>query len=500
MNSRNIQNIIIVGGGTAGWMAAAGLAKVLNGLWNIVLVESEDIGTVGVGEATIPLINIYNKALDIDEDEFMRATSATFKLGIEFVDWGRLGDRYIHGFGPLGPDIGSAKFHHYWLKMRQQGRCGDIEDYSINIKAARANKFLRARPEMGNSPLGEISHAFHFDAVRYAAFLRRYAEQRGVRRVEGRIRGATTRLADGHIEAVVLDDGARIEGDLFLDCSGFQGLLIEQALKTGYEDWSHWLPCNRAWAVQCASVAPLLPYTRATARSAGWQWRIPLQHRTGNGHVYANGFISDDEAAATLMTNIDGPALTEPRQLKFVTGKRRKFWNKNVVAIGLSSGFMEPLESTSIHLIQSTISRLVTFFPDKEFSQVDIDEFNRQADFEFEKIRDFLILHYKATTREDTEFWRYCRHMAIPPSLQAKMDLFARNGRVFREGSEMFSEISWFEVMLGQGILPRGYDPVVDALDEAKIEEFLANVSQTMQRCVDVMPTHADYIAANCAT
>jgi tryptophan 7-halogenase len=499
MNDNTIKDIVIVGGGTAGWMSAAALSKVLNGTVNITLIESEEIGTVGVGEATIPLIHLYNSALDLDEDEFMRRTHATFKLGIEFVDWGRLGDSYIHGFGPLGPDIGVTKFYQFWLKAQSQGRAAPIESYSINTAAARANKFMRAMKDMGNSPMAEIAHAFHFDAGLYAAFLRGYAEKRGVKRVEGKIRGATTRMHNGHIEAVVLESGHTVAGQLFIDCSGFRGLLIEQTLKTGYDDWSHWLPCNRAWAVPCESVEPLAPYTRATARQAGWQWRIPLQHRIGNGHVYCNSFISDDEAASVLMANLPGKALAEPRPLRFVTGKRKQMWNKNVVAVGLSSGFMEPLESTSIHLIQANIARLAALFPDANFHQADIDEFNRQADFEVERIRDFLILHYKATQRDDSAFWNHCREMKIPDSLQAKIDLFSSNARIFREASEMFSEISWFEVFMGQHITPRAHHPLVNAIDDEKLGKVLSNVESTIQRCVEAMPTHAEFVAQHCA-
>ncbi len=499
MSNQHIQNIVIVGGGTAGWMSAAALAKVLTGPWNITLVESEEIGTVGVGEATIPLISIYNSALEIDEDEFMRETHATFKLGIEFVNWGQVGDSYIHGFGPLGPDIGITKFHQYWLKLIKTGEASGLENYSINTMAARQNKFMRARKDLGNSPLAEIAHAFHFDANLYAAYLRRYAQARGVRRVEGKVTGATTRPDNGFIDTIVLENGEQISGELFIDCSGFRGLLIEQTLQTGYEDWSHWLPCNRALAVPCESVSPLTPYTRSTAREAGWQWRIPLQHRIGNGHVYCNDFVSDQRAADVLLANLDGKALADPRPLKFVTGKRKKMWNKNVVAVGLASGFMEPLESTSIHLIQSTISRLTAFFPDQHFNPTDIDEFNRQADFEFTRIRDFLILHYKATQRTDSDFWNHCRTMAIPDTLQNKISLFENHGRVFREASEMFSEISWVEVMLGQHIYPRSYHPLVDALDKQKIVDFMSGIEATMRRCVDVMPTHEAFIAEHCA-
>jgi tryptophan 7-halogenase len=499
MSNSAIKEIVIVGGGTAGWMSAAALAKVLNGTANITLIESEEIGTVGVGEATIPLIHLYNTALDLDENEFMRRTHATFKLGIEFVDWGRLGDSYIHGFGPLGPDIGITKFYQFWLKAQAQGRAAPIESYSINTAAARANKFMRALKDMGNSPMAEIAHAFHFDAGLYAAFLRDYAEKRGVVRIEDKIQGATTHPENGHIDTVVLESGRRVAGQLFIDCSGFRGLLIEQTLKTGYDDWSHWLPCNRAWAVPCESVTPLTPYTRATARQSGWQWRIPLQHRIGNGHVYCNSFVNDDEAAQTLLANLPGKALAEPRQLRFVTGKRKKMWNRNVVAVGLSSGFMEPLESTSIHLIQANIARLAALFPDTGFNQADIDEFNRQADFEVERIRDFLILHYKATQRTDSAFWNHCREMPIPETLQAKIDLFSNNARIFREASEMFSEISWFEVFIGQNIKPRSFHPLVNAIDDTKLGNVLANVESTIGRCVQAMPNHADFVAEHCA-
>jgi len=494
-----VQKIVIAGGGTAGWMAAAAFSKVLGPRWKIVLIESDEIGTVGVGEATIPIINVFNNALELDENEFMRETHATFKLGIEFVNWGRVGDSYIHGFGPLGPDLGLTKFHHYWLKMHRAGKVGSIEDYSINIAASRANKFMRAQPQLGASPLAEISHAYHFDAGLYAAYLRRYAEARGVERMEGKIERVTIRANDGFIDALELDGGRRVSGDLFIDCTGFRGLLIEQTLKTGYEDWSHWLPCDRAFAVPCASVDPLTPYTRSTAHSAGWQWRIPLQHRIGNGHVFSSPFMSEDAAAEILMARLDGKALASPRLLKFVTGKRKKLWNKNCVAVGLASGFMEPLESTSIHLIQSTVSRLASLFPGREFCQVDIDEFNRQSDFEFERIRDFIILHYKATQRDDSAFWKYCRNMPVPDTLAHKMELFRAHGRVFRENAELFSEISWVEVMLGQHVVPSAYHPLVDAVADEKIMGFLDNVRGTIKRCVDAMPAHAEFVAANCA-
>jgi tryptophan halogenase len=383
--------------------------------------------------------------------------------------------------------------------MRAAGQAAPLEDYSINISASRANKMMRAQKELGASPLAEIAHAYHFDAGLYAAFLRRYAEQRGVKRIEGKIRSVSTKTDNGFVEAITLESGQRVEGDLFIDCTGFRGLLIEQTLRTGYEDWTHWLPCDRAWAVPCTSVEPLLPYTRATAHGAGWQWRIPLQHRIGNGHVFASSFIKEQDAADLLMQRLDGQPLAEPRMLKFVTGKRKKLWNKNVVAVGLASGFMEPLESTSIHLIQTTVSRLATLFPDQGFNETDIEEFNRQSDFEFERIRDFLILHYHATERRDTEFWNYCRTMSIPDTLRHKMELWRANARVFRENAELFSEISWVEVFLGQNLVPRSYHPLVDALEEERIANFLDNVRSTIKRCVEVMPTHAAYVAQQCA-
>ena len=500
MSENRITEIVIVGGGTAGWMTAAALSKVLTTGYTIRLVESEEIGIVGVGEATIPMIKLYNQALDLDENDFMRKTKGSFKLGIEFVNWGRKGDSYIHGFGKIGQDLGLISFYQYWLKMHHAGKAANLEEYSINTEAARHNKFMRAVTDRPNSPLADIAYAYHFDASLYARYLREYSEARGVVRIEGKISHAEQRGSDGHIEAVVLENGERIAGQLFIDCSGFRGLLIEQTLKTGYEDWTHWLPCDRALAVPCASAGPTTPYTRSTAREAGWQWRIPLQHRIGNGYVYSSKFISDDEAAATLMANLDGEALAEPRPLRFVTGKRKKFWNKNVIAIGLASGFMEPLESTSIHLIQSSIARLTAFFPHAGFEQSDIDEFNAHSHFEFDRIRDFLIAHYHATERDDTPFWNYCRTMEVPESLKRRMDLFSSNGRIFREANEMFAEVSWLQVLHGQRVQVKGYHPLVDLYSEEKIVDFLDSIRGVIGNCVQAMPSHDDFIARNCAT
>jgi tryptophan 7-halogenase len=499
MDMNPLRKIVIVGGGTAGWMTAAALAKVLKGKYEIALVESDDIGTIGVGEATIPMISLFNRLLDLDENDFVRQTQATFKLGIEFVNWGRLGDRYIHGFGVIGQDNWTVDFHQYWLKQYLAGKAKELEHYSINTAACLQNKFIRAATDMPNSPLSQIAHAYHFDAGLYARFLRNYSEARGVTRVEGRIVGVDLREPDGHVASITLASGQQVAGDFFIDCSGFRGLLIEDALKTGLEDWSHWLPCDRALAVPCASAKELTPYTRATARSAGWQWRIPLQHRIGNGHVYCSQFISDDEATATLLGNLDGAPLADPRPIRFQTGRRKSAWRKNVVAIGLAAGFIEPLESTSIHLIQMGIAHLLTYFPAAGFAQQDIDEYNRTMQQEYEWVRDFIVLHYKATERDDTPFWRYCRDMDVPASLQARIDLFRTHGRVFREGNELFMKPSWLQVMLGQRIRPQSYHPLTDLLDEQEVQSYLEEVSGVIKACVDVMPLHAKFIADHCA-
>ncbi len=499
MHDNNIRRIVIVGGGTSGWMTAAALAKLIKPDYcQIRLIESDDIGTVGVGEATIPQIQLFNKLLDLDEDEFLRKTQGTFKLGIQFVNWGRVGDKYIHAFGDLGKDMESIQFYHYWLKMAKIGQVEEVGSYTISGAATEKGKFMRPF-DAGNSPLSNIAYAFHFDAGLYARFLREFAEQRGVIRSEGTVVDVILDSDTGYIKSLQLESGQFYEADFYIDCSGFRGLLIEQALKTGYEDWSHWLPCNRAWAVPCESVGDPIPYTRSTAHPAGWQWRIPLQHRIGNGHVFSNKFMSEDEARSILLSNLDGKPLAEPRLLKFLTGKRKKFWNKNCLAIGLAGGFMEPLESTSIHLVQSAIARFMSFFPNKNFDQEDVDEFNRQADFEFEKIRDFLILHYHATERNDSDFWNYCRTMDVPESLMQKIEQFKKNGRIYRNNNEMFNDLSWFEVMHGQGVRPEAYHPLVDRMTKEEIAQRLESVKRVIDRSVDFMPTHAQYIAENCS-
>jgi tryptophan halogenase len=379
------------------------------------------------------------------------------------------------------------------------GKAADLERFSLNTLACVHNRFMRPRNDLSKSPLSEIAYAFHFDASLYARYLRKYSEARQVKRIEGKIVDVSVREADGHISAVTLQGGVKVEGDLFIDCSGFRGLLIEGTLKTGYEDWSHWLPCDRAVAVPCASIQPLTPYTRSTARDAGWQWRIPLQHRIGNGHVYCSRFISDDEATAVLMSNLDGEPLAEPRPIRFVTGKRKLAWNKNVVSIGLASGFVEPLESTSIHLVQMGISHLLTYFPAAGFAYADRDQYNHLMSQEFEWVRDFIILHYKATERNDTPFWNYCREMEIPENLRHRMALFRSHGRVFRDGNELFQKLSWIQVMLGQRVQPQSYHPLVDLISEKEINKYLKDVEGLIASCVRSMPPHATFIADNCA-
>lgn len=497
MQHKNITKIAIIGGGTSGWMSAAAIAQVLRGNYSeITLVESDDIGTVGVGEATVPPMHVFNRMLGLNESDFMRKTQATFKLGIQFVNWARQGDSYFHGFGDIGKDINAIRFYHYWLKLSQQGLADNLDNYKISSVAATQCKFMLP-VDQPNSPLSEISYAFHFDAGLYGRYLREYAEARGVKRIEGKVIDTLLR-DDGFIDSVMLASGERIAADLFIDCSGFQGLLIEKALKTGYEDWSHWLPCDRAWAVPAENCGELLPYTRATAHSAGWQWRIPLQHRTGNGHVFSSKFMSEDEARSVLLSNIAGQVIDEPKLLKFTTGKRKKVWQKNCVAIGLASGFMEPLESTSIYLVQSALARLVTLFPNKDYDQQSIDEFNRQSDFEVERIRDFLILHYHATTRDDSDFWNYCRTMEIPPTLVEKIELFKSSGRIFRTASEMFNDQSWIAVMNGQRIVSSAYHPLVDRLSNEDIALRVKNIKEVIEKSVALMPSHAQFIDHYC--
>jgi tryptophan halogenase len=494
-----IRKIVIVGGGTAGWMAAAAMSKVIGDIpdLRIELVESEEIGTVGVGEATIPQITLYNALLGLDERDFVRRTNATYKLGIEFRDWTRVGHRYVHPFGTYGLDMLGLEFHHHWLKARTLGDPTPLDAYSLAIVAGLAGKFTHPRPDQPGSPLSRIAYAFQFDASLYARYLRSLAEARGVVRTEGRIVDVGQNGETGFIEAVILASGERVDGELFIDCSGFRGLLIEQTLEAGFEDWSKWLPCDRAVTVGCESSEDQQPLTRSTARSAGWQWRIPLQHRTGNGHVYSSAHFSDDEAASVLLANLDGKPLTEPRFLRFKAGHRRKAWVKNVVALGLASGFLEPLESTSIHLVQTGIARLMTLFPTRRFDALTIERYNRKTEQEYIDIRDFLVLHYNATARDDSDFWNYCRTLEPPEGLAYKLDMFQRSGRIFREHEELFTETSWLAVMMGQGIEPQGYHPAADVLPDDETLARLAHIRGVIAETCSLMPMQRDYLRQN---
>ena len=497
---RPIRSIAVIGGGTAGWMCAAAISKSFGGSIEVTLVESEEIGTIGVGEATIPALGDFNRLLQINEAEFVRETQGSFKLGIQFIDWTRIGDTYIHGFGTIGRDLGLMPFHQYWLKARAAGKARDIGHYSLNTLAAPLDKFMTPPSDVPpNTPLAEIAYAYHFDATLYARFLRRYAEGHGAKRVEGKVVDVNLAGETGFVESVTLESGAAISADLFLDCSGFRALLIGGALGVGFEDWTHWLPCDRAVVAPCEKVGPATPYTRSTAHLAGWQFRIPLQHRTGNGHVYSSKFSSDDEAADILLRTLDGPALGDPKLLRFTSGKREKLWHRNVIAMGLAGGFLEPLESTAIYLIQSGINRLMNLFPTAECDPVLQDTYNRQSQFEYERIRDFLILHYHATERDDTEFWNYVRTMAIPDGLRSVMELFASNGQFFRNGDELFTLTSWVQVMLGQGIIPRAYHPAVDWVANDHALALVSHVEKVLEANVGLMPQHEDFIQRCCA-
>ena len=495
LSSPSHRRTIIVGGGTAGWMSAALLAHIGKGkLGDIILVESEDIGTIGVGEATIPAIKRFNRLLDLDEGDFVRNTQATFKLGIEFVGWGREESRYFHPFGAIGAPIGRTGFEHFLTRRRLAGETESFESFSLNCMAARQNRFRT--PGRDTPPHATLNYAYHFDASLYAAYLRRYAESRGVRRIEGRIKHVGQHADSGFVEILTLESGQVVEGDFFIDCSGLGGLLIEKTLTSGYEDWSHWLPCNRAAFVPSARTEPVTPYTRSTARTAGWQWRIPLQHRTGNGHVFSSGFMPDDDAARVLVEGLDGQALAEPKFVRFTTGRRLLSWNRNVVAIGLSAGFLEPLESTSIHLIQSGLVKLLDLWPGAEINPLLSDQYNRAMANQYQTIRDFIILHYKANQRDDSEFWRYCRAMDVPDSLGQKIEHFRTASRIVLSPGELFQPTSWLAVMLGQNIVPEAYDPLADIAEMDEVTFQCNAMRRAVDRAVQVMPTHTDFLAA----
>lgn len=495
MSDRRVRSLAIVGGGTAGWMAAAALARSLVGLGiEIRLIESARVGPIGVGEATIPPIMDFIRQLGIDEDELVREIKATYKLGIGYRDWTRAGHFYFHPFGPTGPGMGNIPFQAYWLKMFLEGGAGRLEEYSIQAAAALSGRF--ARPvHAPNTPLNKITYALHFDAGRFAQYLRGFAEARGVLRTEGHVRHVSLRGGDGFVDSVTLESGETVSADLFIDCTGFQGVLIEGALNTGYEDWSQWLPCDRAVVVHSQRSAAPDPYTLVTARDAGWQWRIPLQHRDGNGYVYSGEFSSDAAARELLLANLNGRALSEPLTLRFRPGRRSRAWNKNVVSLGLAAGFLEPLEATSIHLIQRGIAMLLKFFPDRDFAAADIDRYNRMLESEFSRVRDFLLMHYSQTERAGT-FWQHCREIPLTASLREKIDLFRSHGRILREETELFPLISWLSVMVGQNILPRRYDPLVDGLEVGKIQARLQELRTSIRDCVEAMPSHWDYIQA----
>jgi tryptophan halogenase len=489
--------VTIVGGGTAGWMTAAVLSQWLSQV-EITLVESEEIGAVGVGEATIPHIRNFLALAAIDPLAMIRETKATFKLGIRFIDWGAPGESYVHGFGKIGRDMLWLHPHQLWLAARQQDprSVKHFDHYAINCIAALKNRFAFPDPRNLNSPLADIEYAYHFDASLFARFLRSESERRGVKRIEGRIVQLVQHPENGFVERVRLQDGREVGGELFVDCSGMRALLIGDGLGVGYDDWNQWLLCDRALAVATQAVTPLTPYTRSTAGRAGWQWRIPLQHRIGNGYVFASSLMSDDEAAAILLANLDSEPIADPRPVRFAPGRRLKAWEKNVVAIGLSSGFLEPLESTSIHLIQTAVQRLLAIFPAAGFSTADVEEYNRQSRFEYEDVRDFIIAHYKVTRRGGDPFWDHVREMEVPDSLTERLELFRSSGRFFKRGAqELFAEESWVQVLLGQGLEMRP-DPVAQFVSAEELTGFLGDIAEVIEDVADKMPDHAAFLAA----
>jgi tryptophan halogenase len=490
--------LVVVGGGTAGWMAAAALVSLLpRERCTVRLIESEEIGTVGVGEATLPHMKVFNDSIGLPELEMMRGTHSTFKLGIEFRDWGYRGGSYVHPFGAHGRPEGGLPFQHRWVRALRNGRQFDLDDFSYAIVASRRNRF--EFPSTDQQAIeSSYSYAYHFDAGLYSQVLRQFSEPRGVRRTEGKVVEVLLHPERGDIASLRLESGEIVKGDFFIDCSGFRSLLLGQTLGNAYEDWTKWLPCDRAYAVPSARRGELTPYTRSTALEAGWQWRIPLQHRTGNGYVFSTAFISEDEAAHRLVNNLDAPALGEPRLLRFKAGRRKSSWQRNCLALGLASGFLEPLESTSIYLVQAAILHLLPLFPGKRVDPVLAQEFNRRMDVEYERIRDFLILHYHANCRDDAELWRYCRAMDVPDSLKARIELFVRRGFIEQYKDGLFTPPSWLSVYVGQGLVPRDYHPLADNVPlEAAIEELEVLRRQISER-VDRMPAHEEFVGRYC--
>ena len=492
METQKIRKVVIAGGGTAGWITAAALSRLLGPLLQVTLVESDDIGTVGVGEATIPTHRTFHHLMGIDERDFMRATKATFKLGIAFENWGGVGDRYIHSFGQVGKPSWMGEFYHIWMRARERGIGEHLDAYCLELQAAEAERFY-------TSEKSGLNFAYHLDASLYARFLRSFSEKKGVKRVEGLIEQVEQDGETGFLTALKLKSGERIEGDFFIDCTGFRGLLIEQTLKTGYEDWTSWLPTDSALAVQTKSVGPAIPYTRAIAHHAGWQWRIPLQHRVGNGLVFCSENMTKDEAHAYLMSHVEGEALTEPRLIRYKTGRRKKVWNRNCVALGLSSGFVEPLESTSIHLIQVGATRLVQQFPFAGVTEAQANHYNAQADRELEKIRDFIVLHYKLTERDDSDFWRARRDMEIPESLAQRIALFRDGGLVYQASDDLFRVDSWLQVMMGQRLAPARYHHMGHLMTDEQLKTALGGLQAGIARAVSQMPSHQEFIDRYCA-
>ncbi len=485
------KRVVVAGGGTSGWMAAAAISKLLANQVEVALIESEEIGRIGVGEATIPPLREFNKLLGMDEQHFMRSIHATFKLGIEFVNWGRLGDSYIHSFGVTGKDCWACDFHNFWLSGLKKGFTDEYGAYCLELQAAKAKRML------GSEKYG-VHYAYHLDAGLYAEFLKTIALANRTEHIKGKIEKVFTDKTNGFITSLELHDGRRIDGDLFVDCTGFRARLIEGALNTQYEPYGHYLPCDSAVAVQSESFGEPRPYTQAIAHHAGWQWRIPLQHRVGNGFVYCSRFISDDEAQTLLMDNLESSAITEPRMFKYSTGRRIKAWNKNCVAVGLASGFLEPVESTSIHLAMSAILRLLRLFPRGEIKQSHLDEFNQQTKMEMDQVRDFIIMHYKATERDDSAFWRYCKNMEIPESLAHRLKLFRETAAFPIKEKELFKIDSWTQVMLGQRIMPQQYHPIVDLMGEQELGNFFGKIKEGVNQAVVKMPTHQEFIDSYC--